>query len=245
MPLELIRLPRNTGNPAQARNTALLRARGEYIAYLDADDICTPGRIAESVAALELAGPDVQFAFTSYGTIDAEGRPYEGRTLAQYDRLNALPRRTLADGVHRLESRDVHDALLGSSFIRPSQVVVRTGFVRRSRGFDERLQQRARPRPVPGAPAQHRRGLDRPDAGAVRYASGRRDQPRPAAHGAEPGRRAGAARAHAFTPSDDSARPALADVHASLGYAYRSDGPIRESIRAHWRSGNCNPARGR
>jgi glycosyltransferase involved in cell wall biosynthesis len=138
VPLELIRL-HHTGNPALPRNTALGRVRGELIAYLDADDICEPTRIAESVAALALAGPEVHFAFTSYSTIDAAGRAFEGRTLAKYDRLNTVPRQALAEGVYRLPGREVHDALLGSSFIRPSQVVVRTEFVRRSRGFDETL----------------------------------------------------------------------------------------------------------
>jgi len=40
------------GQPAAARNAALLAAKGEYVAFLDSDDLFLPGRLAKQVSAL-------------------------------------------------------------------------------------------------------------------------------------------------------------------------------------------------
>jgi hypothetical protein len=45
--------------PGGARNAGLTRARGEFIQYLDADDLLATGKIARQVAALQASGADV------------------------------------------------------------------------------------------------------------------------------------------------------------------------------------------
>ena len=49
--VRLLQLPRNVG-PSAARNAALDNARGEYIAILDADDVCLPNRFERQVRFL-------------------------------------------------------------------------------------------------------------------------------------------------------------------------------------------------
>lgn len=53
-----IRFDTNQG-VAAARNAAVARARGSYIAVLDADDIAEPNRLATQVALLEGSGADI------------------------------------------------------------------------------------------------------------------------------------------------------------------------------------------
>lgn len=55
----------HTGLPAAARNVAFAHARGEYIAYLDADDIWLPEKLALQVACFS-AHPEAGLVFSRY-----------------------------------------------------------------------------------------------------------------------------------------------------------------------------------
>ncbi len=55
-----------------ARNVAIERAAGQFIALLDADDIWLPGRLAKSVAALN-RNPSATLAFSDYIRINLNG----------------------------------------------------------------------------------------------------------------------------------------------------------------------------
>lgn len=56
--IRLIRLPHNIG-PSGARNAGLDQARGDWIAILDADDLCLPDRFARQIQFLQQTNMDL------------------------------------------------------------------------------------------------------------------------------------------------------------------------------------------
>lgn len=81
--------PTNQG-AAAARNEALGRARGRYVAYLDADDVWYPEKLKRQVAFMRDGG--YGFSCASYEVIDEDGNPM-GRTVtmpAESDRRGFL-----------------------------------------------------------------------------------------------------------------------------------------------------------
>lgn len=64
-------LPVNRG-AAAARNHALAWARGRHVAFLDADDLWHPDKLARQLAFMARSG--AVLSFTGYSRVDAEGR---------------------------------------------------------------------------------------------------------------------------------------------------------------------------
>lgn len=116
--VHLVRQP-NSGRPAVPRNRALARARGKYVAFLDADDLWLSHTLERQVDALERR-PDVALvygwaeAFGSSGTLGYRG-----------------PKRSLR------ETRVFQRLLLEQSFIPISTVMVRRDVLDAVGGFDE------------------------------------------------------------------------------------------------------------
>lgn len=106
---ERVRLLRSgSRNIALARNTALSVARGEFISFLDHDDICPPGKVARQVAvmtsspsAAAVFGQTIMFASgADPGPATEVGRPTLTMCLSA-----ALFRRDVFERVGRLDPR--------------------------------------------------------------------------------------------------------------------------------------------
>ncbi len=69
--IRLLRKP--NGGPASARNLGIRMAKGQYIAFLDADDLWLPRKLEKQVAYLEAQPADVGLVYTRAVKFDDEG----------------------------------------------------------------------------------------------------------------------------------------------------------------------------
>jgi glycosyltransferase involved in cell wall biosynthesis len=80
-PVTLLRNWRNMGQAA-ALNTGLAHANGAYVAFLDADDLWHPTKLARCVAALD-SQPDAVLAYTNGFAVDSNGVEDRGYSLVK------------------------------------------------------------------------------------------------------------------------------------------------------------------
>jgi len=74
--IKLFKLPENRGN-GFARNAALEKATGKYIAYLDADDLWFPEKLEKQIQFLK--ANNLHFTFSFYDSINEEGNDLNRR----------------------------------------------------------------------------------------------------------------------------------------------------------------------
>lgn len=76
--LDLTVVTQANAGPAAARNNAIRRARGRYCAFLDADDVMLPERLAAQIALLD-ADPEMALVHTDLMTFDDRGTIHQTR----------------------------------------------------------------------------------------------------------------------------------------------------------------------
>jgi teichuronic acid biosynthesis glycosyltransferase TuaG len=69
--IKLYENPKNSG-AAISRNCSLKNATGEYVAFLDSDDIWLPGKLETQLKSMK-NNPKADFTFTAYELIDVSG----------------------------------------------------------------------------------------------------------------------------------------------------------------------------
>lgn len=116
-----IRHPVNRG-AAAARNTGITASSGEYIAFLDSDDVWLPGKLEKQVALFDALPDEVGMIYGDFMLEYADGRS---------ERYNFAGRRPLSGWVFT--------ELINSFVIRTSTVMVKRDAIVGSGMFDETI----------------------------------------------------------------------------------------------------------
>ena len=116
-----LRLP-TQGGTAAARNRGLAAARGDFVSFIDDDDLRLPNTFAQQVALLQ-ADADAAFCYA--------------RVLVGDSRFG-LPTGAIVPNI--MPSGDIYWPLLEGNFVPACSVVARKAAVLECSGFDERLQ---------------------------------------------------------------------------------------------------------
>lgn len=116
---------RSNAGPGAARNTGIAEARGEFIAFLDADDEWLPGYLEESARLLDELGAEV--ATVSFGYIEYP---------SGLSREKMWRERGIRDGVHRVEANTDPSLLVSMlAYMSPCTTMARARVIRKWKGF--------------------------------------------------------------------------------------------------------------
>lgn len=109
--------------PSGARNTGLLNATGQYITFLDADDVWLPNHLDEAISFLE-KNNIADAVFYNSKIIDYETKQFKSDWFSLRNFKNKLKTVNLQDQ-YKLINDDLFSALIEESFIHIQSMIVR------------------------------------------------------------------------------------------------------------------------
>lgn len=116
-----------TKGPSGARNTALREATGEFIAFLDADDIWAPNHLKEGVGALE-RNDKIDALLYNFDIFDSTCNRRLGDWFSKRSFETNICHYEVEDGI-KIISGDMFNALLDESFVHLQSLIVRSKVV--------------------------------------------------------------------------------------------------------------------
>lgn len=129
---QVILIRKANGGAATARNAGIQQAQGEFVAFLDADDIWLPGKLKAQVNHLR-AHPEVEMNCTAFSqwTSNAEG--------VFPDPLSVVPDQTSVadDAIDRENSGWAYHKLLLRNFVWTTTVMMRRSLIDKIGLYDE------------------------------------------------------------------------------------------------------------
>lgn len=130
---------------AHARNVGIELARGELVALLDNDDLCTPDRLSTQVRLMQ-ARPELSLCASEFSAFDANGPVSPALASAYYSRIGdtpggldaLLPERFEVPGVPATTAHvgDAYEHEVFGNFVHPPTIMFRRALFARIGGFD-------------------------------------------------------------------------------------------------------------
>lgn len=119
------------GGRASARNTGIKAARGRYVAFLDSDDMWTPGKLEKQVDIME-GNENIDFLFGDKQRFSDDGTTI----ISSMFKKHHYDETFFGDPLY---VRDAHKKLLETSFIPTGTVIMRKECFDKSGLFDETI----------------------------------------------------------------------------------------------------------
>ncbi|MGK7871125.1 glycosyltransferase family 2 protein [Falsiroseomonas sp. E2-1-a20] len=124
---------RTNGGPSAARGAGLEAAKGDWIGFIDSDDLWIPGRIEATLNLLRLA-PDAQWISSRIVNIMADGSRTAPPSL-----LNETDGERLADRIILLKGTQLTRHFISNSWLHLGSTIARKDTLLRAGGFAHNL----------------------------------------------------------------------------------------------------------